>query len=61
MKRANDGELETPLKEKKMTTLEAVSFDPSIVTDFQKEFELIADTLMNSTFLMYSTFSFFLS
>jgi len=52
MKRVSESELEAPVKEKKMTTLEAISFDPSTVTDFQKEFQSIADTLMNSTILM---------
>jgi len=52
MKRVSESELEVPVKEKKLTTLEAVSFDPSTATDFEKAFQSIADTLMNSTILM---------
>lgn len=53
MKRVSETELEAPVKDKKLTTLEAVSFDPSNVTNFQEEFQKIADTLMNSTIMMY--------
>jgi hypothetical protein len=52
MKRVSEGELEVPVKEKKLTTLEAVAFDPATATDFPKQFQSIADTLMNSTILM---------
>jgi hypothetical protein len=52
MKRVSESELEVPVKEKKLSTLEAVAFDPSTSTDFQKDFQAIAETLMNSTILM---------